>query len=93
MRLHRKCPCDACWDAVEGRRKLPKDRTRYSFDELASFKRPTEGWHGFSARMGVNHSTVLRDWRHGLTERAADEAACALGLHPVLIWREWCDVR
>ena len=93
MRLHRKCPCDLCWDAVEGRRKMPKDRSRYSFDELARLRRCGEGWHGFARRCGVNHSTMLRDWRGGLTDVAADRAACALGLHPVLIWTEWADVR
>lgn len=41
-------------------------------------------------RFGVTRRTVHRWRHHGLTTVAADEAACRVGLHPVLVWPTWC---
>jgi len=40
-------------------------------------------------KIGVSRRTVCRWQRHGLTEAQADQAACALGTHPALVWPEW----
>jgi hypothetical protein len=44
-------------------------------------------------RIGVLPSTVSR-WRsRGLTFWAADNAASRIGIHPLLVWPTWADVR
>ncbi len=44
-------------------------------------------------RVGINHRQVHR-WRAegGLTLFAADRVACALNVHPLLLWPEWGEV-
>lgn len=45
-----------------------------------------------AAQIGVSVQTIHR-WRsHGMTITAADRAAVALGLHPLLVWPEFLDV-
>jgi hypothetical protein len=42
-------------------------------------------------RIGADRQMV-NFWRNGrrrMTEETADRAACALGLHPTLLWPEW----
>lgn len=42
--------------------------------------------------LGIDRN-IVRYWinRGGLTERAADHAAVALGMHPAEIWPEWWE--
>ena len=42
--------------------------------------------------IGISARTIHR-WMHaGISDRQADQAAIALGLHPSLIWTEWFDI-
>lgn len=47
---------------------------------------------GYVAQVcGVSRTSVHR-WRaEGLTAWAADKAAIAIGLHPVIIWSDWAE--
>jgi hypothetical protein len=45
-----------------------------------------------ATRVGVNRRSVFRWRKAGLDYRAADRAACALGLHPSAVWPEWWEV-
>jgi len=45
----------------------------------------------FAHAVGQRSDKAIHRWREegGLTHRAADKAATALGLHPSAIWAEW----
>ena len=42
---------------------------------------------------GVSRRTIYRWQRHGLSDRAADQAAIAVGLHPANVWPNWQDIQ
>ena len=85
-------------------KRLPKF-TRLSFGELEEFLQggdidmrahdstgiaDNRVMPGYIARAcGVTRNTVQR-WRHeGLSLHQAYRAACALGVHPLMIWSNW----
>ena len=41
-------------------------------------------------KLDVNVRTVQRYLSSGLTFDQADRIACALGMHPLEIWHDWC---
>lgn len=46
-------------------------------------------WTAFLAHdLGLERSRVQHWHRRGVTDRNADESACKLGLHPMLVWPE-----
>lgn len=40
-------------------------------------------------RSGVTRRTIQRYRTNGLTDAGADRIACALGIHPALLWPDW----
>ena len=52
--------------------------------------RPDAGRAARSYR--VSRRTIYRWQRYGLSHRAADRAAIALGLHPISVWPDWQSV-
>lgn len=54
----------------------------------------TDGPTGLTAvaeSLGVSESSAKRYRRHGLSDRQADHAAVALGVHPSVLWPDWFD--
>lgn len=44
------------------------------------------------ARLTGFHERTIHRWIHnGIPDATADQAACALGLHPLSIWPNYCD--
>lgn len=64
----------------------PRSVTPYPLDPLLGGLRLSR--NAVAARVGVNRVTVYRAAHRGLSERQADEWACALGLHPIEVWPE-----
>lgn len=48
----------------------------------------TGGLGALAVMVGVSHRTTRRWMQLGMTEWQADRAACAVGLHPSLVWGE-----
>lgn len=53
--------------------------------------RTAAGLAALANRLGMSMSTMKRRHRDGLTEREADRAAVAAGVHPHAIWPGWFD--
>jgi hypothetical protein len=53
--------------------------------------RADAGLVALADRLGMSLSTMKRRHRNGLTEREADRAAVAAGVHPSAIWPTWWD--
>lgn len=66
---------------------LPRRWPMEPVERLLHTSSPTEIGH----RLGIDRRQVHR-WRElgGLITTHADRAAVALGLHPAIIWPDWC---
>lgn len=105
MRLPSKVDPSCAPDARDGdvSRSLDRDRhdsydredrevTYLSFAPLEPLLRDCPDVDHAAFRLGVTRRTVERWRKRGLTERSADEAAVALGRHPLNIWgRAWAE--
>ncbi|MFN0090128.1 MAG: MerR family transcriptional regulator [Acidimicrobiales bacterium] len=64
-------------------------QSRWPFEELMVVCREDSAGR-LADRLGVTARTVHR-WRaEGLSDLQADRAAIAVGLHPALVWPDWC---
>lgn len=74
------------YDAIE-----PFVRTAWERQHLSPDKVTVIGWRGqLAAVLGVKASTINR-WPRDLTAARADRIACALDLHPAVVWPDWWD--
>lgn len=63
------------------------------FPEGLGSKHPEVSDAALGVRLGVTHDVVQQYRKRGLSWVQADELACRVGLHPVLVWPQWGDVK
>lgn len=95
---YHRCRCDLCRKAAADYRRIRRNKAdnpinnthHWPLQRLFDIAGTTEfvelGYlTGFATR------TIHRWQENGIPDKAADQAACALGLHPCIIWPDWFD--
>lgn len=80
--------------ALAHRKKLPRKTgpaPRYNPDDLAEVLRLDRGQLRHELKQRFKASWTNEQWERGWLERTADRWACAMGLHPFLVWPKMLD--
>jgi len=93
-----KCRCEPCRRAMSSYKrdyKICKDgpttyHLRWPLEPLFRAAGTTE-YLELAVRTGFTARTIHRWKNHGISDDYADQAAIALGLHPITIWPNYCD--
>jgi len=93
-----KCRCEPCRRAMSSYKrdyKICKDgpttyHLRWPLEPLFRAAGTTE-YLELAVRTGFTARTIHRWKNHGISDAYADQAAIALGLHPITIWPNYCD--
>jgi len=91
--VQRRWPLEPLLDVVRASPPHVAGQTFGSWHDPLLWLEPVEWtWEELAGVLGVNIRSLFRWAKDGVPERSADEMACRMGLHPLLVWPDWFDV-